>query len=193
MDLRTSITANINPRNPSPLSANKPRLLSNEKPHTIQPVPGSGNELDGVHRRCMQNAHNRQGKHLLSTTPTQKQIGSCALPMGTNMRSRSTRCRHLRVQQRTTHWPNENQRSTPKKEGTALSNPLDKVLPRRLLDPQGGQNKKSLLPQETDTGGKESERMGKGREEAPLGEGERKNPARHGSLATTNPNVVGGT
>jgi len=50
IDLGTSITTNISPRNNTHLSANEPGLLSHEKPHTIQ-VSRSGNELDRMHRR----------------------------------------------------------------------------------------------------------------------------------------------
>ena len=48
------------------------------------------------------------------------------------------------------------------------------MLQRRVVATQRGKNEKSLLPQETDTRGKESERMGKGREDRPLGGGSEK-------------------
>jgi len=60
-----------------------------------------------------------------------------------------------------------------------------------MLATQRGKNEKSLLPQETNTRGKESERMGKGREDTPLGGGERKNPAGYRGLPKANPRAVG--
>jgi len=73
MDLSTSVTTNISTRNTTHLSANKPGILSYEKLHTVQ-VSRCGNELDGMNRGCMPNTQNSQGKHLLSTTPTTKQV-----------------------------------------------------------------------------------------------------------------------
>jgi len=86
MDLSTSVTTNISSRNTTHLSANKLGLLSYEKPHTIQ-VSRCRNEFDGMHRRCMPNPQDRQGKHLLSTTPTTKQVACWSLRMGTKMRN----------------------------------------------------------------------------------------------------------
>jgi len=57
---------------------------------------------------------------------------------------------------------------------------------------QGRKNEKSLLPQKTGTWGKESERIGKGREDTPLGGGERKNPAGYRSLPKANSRTAGG-
>jgi len=188
MDLSTSITTNISARNTTHLSANKPRLLSDEKPHTIQ-MPRGGNELDGVHRRCMPNTQNRQGKHLLSTNPTTKQVACWSLRMETDMRNTTTNDGTLRVQRRTTHGTKDDQRGPPKEKGTTCTNPRDEVLQRRVLATQGGKNKKLPLPQKTDTRGKE--RMGKGREDTPLGGGERKNPARCRSLAKANTRTAG--
>jgi len=187
MDLGTSITTNISSRNTTHLSANKPGLLPNERPHSVR-VPRTRNELDGMHRRCVRNTLERQGKHLLSTT--KKQIGCCSLQMGTNMRSTATSDRTLGVQQRNTHWPKDDQRGPPKEKGTAWADPLDQVLPRRMLATQGRKNEEWLLSQETNTRGKESERMGKGREDTPLGGGERKNSAGYRSLSRANPRAV---
>ena len=89
IDLSMSITTNISSRNPTHLSTHKPGLLSYEKPHTIQ-VPRCGNELDGMHRRCIPNRPNRQGKHLLSSTLRTKQVASWSLRMGTNMQDITT-------------------------------------------------------------------------------------------------------
>jgi len=178
MDLSTSVTTNISSRNTTHLSANKPGLLSYEKPHTIQ-VSRCGNELDGMHRRCMRNTQNRQGKHLVSTNPTTKQVTCWSLRMGTDMRSP------------TTNRTKDDQRGPPKEKGTTQADPLDKVLPRRMLATQRRKNEESLLSQETNTRGKESERVGKGREDTPLGGGERKNPARYRSLSTTNSRDIG--
>jgi len=192
MDLNTSIMTNISSRNTTHLSTNKPRLLSYEKPHTIQ-VSRCGNELDSVHRRCMPNTQNRQGKHLLSTTPTTKQVACWALRMGTNMRNTTANDGTLGVQRRTTHGTKDNRRGPPKEKGTAWANPRDKVLQRWILATQRGKNEKSLLPQKTNTRGKESKRMGKGREDTPLGGGERKSPAGYRSLLKANSRIAGRT
>jgi len=180
MDLSTSVRTNISSRNTTHLSANKPRILSYEKPHTVQ-VSRCGNELDGVHRRCMPNTQNRQGKHLLCTTPTTKQVTCWSLRMGTDMRSP------------TTNGTKDDQRGPPKEKGATWADPLDQVLPRQMLATQGRKNKESLLSQETNTRGKESERMGKGREDTPLGGGERKNPAGYRSLPKANARIAGRT
>jgi len=192
MDLSTSITSNISSRNTTHLSTNKPGLLPYERPHTIQ-VPRRGNELDSVHRRCMPHTQNRQGKYLLPTTPTTKQVVCWYLRMGTDMRNTTTNDGNLRVQRRTTKGTKDNQRSPPKEKGTTWTNPLDEVLQRRVLATQRGKNEKSLLPQKTDTRGKESERMGKGREDMPLGGWERKNPAGYRSLPKANSRAAGRT
>jgi len=192
IDLSTSITTNISTRNTTHLSANKPRLLSDEKPHTIQ-MPRGGNELDGVHRRCMPNTQNRQGKHLLSTNPTTKQVACWSLRMGTDMRNATTNDGTLRVQPRTTRGTKDDQRGPPKEKGTRWTNPLDEVLQGRVLATQGGKNKKSPLPQKTDTQGKKGERMGKGHEDTPFGGGERKNPSRCRSLPKANTRTAGRT
>jgi len=173
MDHSTSITTNISSRDTTHLSTNKPGLLTYEKPHTIQ-VPRSGNELDGMYRRCMPNTQVGQGQHLLSTTPATKQVTCCTLRMGANMRNTTTNDGTLGVQRRTAHWAKDDQRGPPKKKGTTWANPPDQVLPRRMLATQGRKNEKSLLPQKTDTWGEQSKRMGKGREGTPLGGGERK-------------------
>jgi len=191
MDLSTSITTNISSRDTTHLSTNKPGLLSYEKPHTIQ-VPRCGNELDGMHRRCMSNTQVRQGKHLLSTTSATKQVACWSLRMGTDMRNTTTNDGTIRVQQRTTHGTKDNQWGSPEEKRTTWANPLDEVLPRRMLATQGRKSEKSLLPQKTGTWGKESERMGKGREDTPLGGGERKNPARYRSLPKANSRTAGG-
>jgi len=141
----------------------------------------------------MPNTQNGQGKHLLSATPTTKQVACWSLRMGTNIRSTATSDRTLRVQQRNTHWPKNNQRGAPEEEGTTHSDPLDEVLPRWVLDPQGRKSEKSPLPQETSTWGKKRKGMGKGREDTPLGGGERKNPAGFRGLPKANPRAIGGT
>jgi len=192
MDLSTSITTNIGSRNTTQLSANKPGLLSYEKPYTIQ-VSRCGNELDGMHRRCMPNTPNRQGKHLLSITPTTTQVACWSLRMGTSMRNTTTKDGTLRVQRRTTHGTKDDQWGTPKEEGTAHSDTLDKMLPRRLLDTQRGKSEKPPPPPKANTWGKEGKRMGKGREDTPLGGRERKNHARCRILPTTDSRVIGGT
>jgi len=172
-------------------NTNKPTILSTRQPSTTtSQMPRTRNELDGLHRRCMPNTLERQGRCLFP--PTTKQIGCCSLQMGTNIRSTATEDRTLGVQQRNTHWPKNNQRGTPKKEGTTHSDPLDEVLPRRVLNPQGAKGEKSTLPQETSTWGKERKRVGKGREDTPLGGGERKNPAGYQSLPKANSRAVGG-
>ena len=94
--------------------------------------------------------------------------------MGTNLRNTTTNDRTLGVQPRTTHGTKGNQRGPSKEKGSTWANPLDEVLQRRMLAIQRGENQKSVLPQKTDTRGKERERMGKGREDTPLGGGERK-------------------
>jgi len=134
-----------------------------------------------MHRRCMSNTQNGQGKHLLSTTPTTKQVTCWSLRMGTDMRGP------------TTNGTKGDQRGPPKEKGTTRADPLDKVLPRRMLATQRRKNEESLLSQETDTRGKESKRVGKGREDTPLRGGERKNPAGYRSLSTANSRAVGGT
>jgi len=113
--------------------------------------------------------------------------------MGTNLRNTAAGDRTLGVQPGTTHGTGDNQRGPPKEKGTTWTNPLDEVLQRRVLAAQGGKNKTSLLPQKTDTRRKERERMGKGREDTPLGGGERKNPARYRGLPTANSVAVGRT
>jgi len=113
--------------------------------------------------------------------------------MGTDIRNTTTSNGALRVQRRTTKGTKDNQRGPPKKKGTTWANPLDKVLQRRVLATPGRKNEKSLLPQETDTRGKNSERMGKGLENTPLGGGERKNPAGYRGLPKANPGAVGRT
>jgi len=192
MDLSTSVTTNISSRNTTHLSANKPGLLSHEKPHAIQ-VSRCGNELDGMHRRCVPNTQNRQGKHLLSTNPTTKQIACWSLRMGTDMRNTTTNNGTFQVQQRTTHGTKDDQRGPPKEKGATWAYPLDQVLPRRMLATQRRKSEESLLPQETDTRGKESERMGKGREDTSLGGGERKNPAGYRSLPKADQRAAGRT
>jgi len=192
MDLSTSVTTNIGSGDTTHLSANKPGLLSHEKPHTIQ-VSRWGNELDGVHRRCMPNTQNGQGKYLLSTTPTTKQVACWSLRMGTNMRNTTTNDGTFGVQQRTTHRTKADQRCSPKEKRTTWANPLDEVLPGRMLATQGRKDEQSPLPQKTDTWGKEGERMGKGREDTPWGGGERKNPTGHRCLSTANSRAVGRT
>jgi len=152
-------------------NTNNPTILSTQQPNTTtSQVPRTRNELDGMHRRCMPNTLERQGKHLLSTTT--KPIGCCSLRMGTNIRSTATSDGTLGVQQRNTHWPKDNQRGTRKKEGTTHSDPLDEVLPRQVLDPQGRKGEKSALPQETSTWRTKRKGMGKGREDMPFGGGE---------------------
>jgi len=142
MDLSTSITTNISSRDTTYLSTNKPRLLPYEKPHTIQ-VPRSGNELDGVHRRCVPHTEIGQGKHLLSTTPTTKQVACWSLRMGTDMRDTTTNHGSLRVQRRTTEGTKDNQWGTPKEKGTTWTNPLDEMLQRRVLATQGGKKRET--------------------------------------------------
>ena len=180
MDLSTSVTTNISSRNTTHLSANKPGLLSYEKPHTVQ-VSRGGNELDGMPRRRMPNTQKSQGKHLLSTNPTTKQVTSWSLRMGTSMRNT------------TTYGTKDNQRGPPKEKETTWVDPLDEVLQGQMLATQRRKNEEPLLPQETNPWGKESERMGKGREDMPLGGGERKNPAGHRGLPMANSRAVGGT
>jgi len=192
MDLSTSITTNIGARDTTHLSTNKSGLLSHEKPHAIQ-VPRCGNELDGVYRGYMPDTQIRQGKHLLSTTPATKQVACWSLRMGADVRDTTTDDGTVWVQRRTTHGTKDDQWGSPKKKGTTWANPLDEVLPRWMLATQGRKSEKSLLPQKTDTWGKESERMGKGREDTPLGGGERKNPAGHRSLPKANSGTAGGT
>jgi len=192
MDLSTTITTNISSTETTHLSTNKPGLLPYEKPRTIQ-VPRSGNELDGVHRRCMPHTNVGQGKHLLSSTPTTKQVASWSLRMGTDIRNTTTNDGNSRVQRRTTKGTKDNQRGPPTDKGTTCTNPLDEVLQRRVLATQGGKNEKPLLPQKTETRGKESERMGKGREDTPLGGGERKDPAGYQSLQKANSRAAGRT
>jgi len=192
IDLSTSVTTNIGSRNTTHLSTNKPGLLSYEKPHTSQ-VSRRGNELDGVHRRCMPNTQNRQGKYLLSATPTTKQVACWSLRMGTNLRNTTTNDRTLGVQPGTTHGTKDDQWGPSKEKGTTWANPLDEVLQRRMLATQRGKNEKPPLPQKTDTRGKERERMGKGREDTPSGGGERKNPAGYRSLPKANPRTAGRT
>jgi len=180
MDLSTSVTTNISSWNTTHLSANKPRILSHERPYTVQ-VSWCGNELNGMHRRCMPNTKNRQGKHLLASTPTTKQVTCWSLRIGTDMRNT------------TTYGTKDDQRVPPKEKRTTWADPLDEVLQRWMLATQRRKNEESLLPQETNTWGKESERMGKGREDRPLGGGERKNPAGYRSLPKANPRAIGGT
>jgi len=193
MDLSTSVTTDISPRNTTHISANEPGLLSVEKPRTIQPLPRRGNELDSLHRRCMPNTVERQGKYLLSTTSTTKQVACWSLRMGTEMRNPTTNNRTLRVQQRNADGTKDEQRGPPKEKGTTWVNTQDEVLPRRMLATQGGKNEKSSLPPKTVTRGKASERMGEGREDTPLGGGERKNPTRHRSLPEANSRTAGRT
>jgi len=109
--------------------------------------------------------------------------------MGTDMQNTNTKDGTLGVQRRTTK---DNQRGPPKEKGTRRADPLDEVLPGRMLATQGGKNEKSLLPQKADTWGEETERMGKGREDTPLGGGERKNPAGYRSLPKADPGAVRG-
>jgi len=141
MDLSTTITTNISSRNTTHLSANKPGLLSYEKPHTVE-VSRGGNELDGMHRRCMPHTLNRQGKHLHSTTPTTKQATCWSLRMGTDMRGP------------TTNGTKDDQRGPPKEKGTTWADPLDKMLSRQMLATQRRKREESLLSQETNTRGK---------------------------------------
>jgi len=190
MDLSTSVTTNISSRDTTHLPTNKPGLLPYEMPHTIQ-VPWSGNELDGVHRRCMPNTQDGQGMHLLSTTSTTKQVACWSLRIGTDMRNTTTDNGNLRVRRSTTKGTKDYQRGLSKEKGTTWTNPLDEVLQRRVLAIQGRKNEKSLLPQETDTRGKKSEGMGKGREGTRLGGGERKNPAGYRSLPKANSRAAG--
>jgi len=190
VDLSTSVTTNIGSRNTTHLSANKLGLLSYEKPHTIQ-VSRCGDELDGMHRRRMPDTQDRQGKYLLSTTPTTQQVACWSLRMGTNLRNTTTDDRTLGVQPRTTHGTKNYQRGPSKEKRTTWANPLDEVLQRRMLATQRGENEKSLLPQETDTRGKERKRMGKGHEDTPLEGGERKNPAGYRGLPKANPRTAG--
>jgi len=193
MDLSTSITTNISSRNTTHLSTNKPTILSTRQPTATGPVLKTRNELDGLHRRCMPDTLEGQGKHLLSTTPTTKQVACWSLRMGTDMRNTTTNDGNLRVQRRTTEGTKDNQRGPPKEKGTTRTNPLDEVLQRRVLATHGGKNEKSLLPQKTDTWGKESERMGKRPEDKSLGGGERQNPAGYRSLPKANPRIAGRT
>jgi len=146
-----------------------------------------------MHRRCMPNTFERQGRGLLPTTPTTQQIGCCSLRMGTNMRSTTTNDGALGVQQRTTHGTKNDQRGSPKEKRTTWANPLDEMLPGRMMATQGRKNEKSPPPQKTDTWRKGSEGMGKGREDTPLGGGERKNPAGYRSLPKADPRTTGGT
>jgi len=169
--LSTSITTNISARNSTHTSANKPGLLSNEKPHTIQ-VPRCRNELDGMHRGCMPNTQNRQRKPLLSTTPTTKQVACWSLRMGRDMRNTTTSNGTLRVQRGTTRGTKGDQWGPAKEKGTTWTNPLDEVLEIWVLAAEGGKIKTSLQPQKTDTRGKERERMRTGRKDTPLGGGE---------------------
>jgi len=192
MDLSTSITTNISSRDTTHLPTNKPGLLPYVEPHAIQ-VPRRGNELDGMYRRCMPNTQDGQGKHLLSTTSATKQVACWSLRMGTDMRNATTNDGTFGVQRRTTHGTKDNQRGSPEEKRTTWANPLDEVLPGRMLATQGRKNEKSPLPQKTGTWGKEGERMGKGREDKPLGGGERKNSAGYRSLSKANPRAVGGT
>jgi len=179
MDLSTSVTTNISSGNTTHVSANKPGLLSYKKPHTVQ-VSRCGNEPEGIHRRGMPNTQNRQGKHLLSTNPTTKQVTCWSLRMGTSMRDT------------TTYGTKDDQRGLPKEKGTTWADPLNEVLQGRILATQRRKNEEPLLPQETNPRGKESERMGKGREDTPLGGGERKNPAGHRGLPKANSRAVRG-
>ena len=132
MDLSTSITTNISSGDTTHISANKPRLLSYDKPHTIQ-VSRCGDELDGVHRRRMPNTQDRQGKYLLSTTPTRQQVACWSLRMGTIFRNTTTNDGTRGVQPRTTHETKYNQRGPSKEKGTTWANPLDEVLQGRML------------------------------------------------------------
>jgi len=127
MDLSTSVTTNISSRNTTHLSANNRGLLSYERPHTLQ-VFRCGHELEGMHRRCMPNTQNRQGKRLLSTTPTTKQVTCWSLRMGTDMRSP------------TTNRTKNDQRGPPKEKGATWADTLDQVLPRRMLATQRRKN-----------------------------------------------------
>jgi len=135
MDLNTSITTDIRPRNTTHLPANKPGLLSHEKPHTIQ-VSRCGNELNGMYRRYMPNTQNRQGEHLLSSTPKTKQITCWSLRMGTNTRNTTTKDGTLGVQRRTTQRTKDDQWGPPNEKGTTWADPLDEVLPRWMLATQ---------------------------------------------------------
>ena len=99
--------------------------------------------------------------------------------MGTDMRSP------------TTNRTKGDQRGPPKEKRTTRTDPLDEVLPGRMLATQGRKNEESLLSQETSTWGKESERVGKGREDTSLRGGERKNPAGYRGLPKANPGAVG--
>jgi len=107
------------------------------------------------------------------------------------MRNATTNDGTFGVQRRTTHGTKENQRGSPKEKRTTWANPVDEVLLRWMLATQGRKNEKSPLPQKTGTWGKEGERMGKGREDTPLGEGERKNPAGYRSLPKPNSRTAG--
>jgi len=169
---------------------NKPTILSTRQPTTTGQVLKTRNELDGVHRRCMPNTQVGQGKRLLSTTST-KQVACWSLRMGTDIQNTTTNDGNLRVERRTTEGTKDNQRGPSKEKGTTWANPLDEVLERRMLAKQRGENEKPPLPQKTDTRGKERERMGKGREDTPLGRGERKNPAGYRSLPKANPRTAG--
>jgi len=170
---------------------NKPTILSTRQPTTTCQGLKTRNELDGLHRRCMPNTLEGQGRCLLSATLTTKQVTCGSLRMGTNLRNTTTNDRTLRVQPRTTHGTKDNQRGPSKEKGTTWANPLDEVLQRRMLATQGGENEKPPLPQKTDTRGKERERMGKGRKDTPLGGGEPKNPAGYRNLPKANPRTAG--
>ena len=191
MDLSTSITTNISPRNTTHLSTNEPTILSTGQPTTTGQMLKTRNELDGVHRRCMPNTQDRQGKCLLSATPTTKQVACWSLRMGTSLRNTTTNDRTLGVQPRTTYGTKDNQWGPSKEKGTTWADPLDEVLPGRMLATQVGKDEKSLLPQKTSTRGENSKGMGKGREDTPLGRGERKNPAGYRSLPKANPGTAG--
>ena len=193
MHLSTSITTNISSWNTTHLSTNKPTILSTGQPTTTSQVLKARNELDGLHRRCMPNTLEGQGRCLLPATPTTKQVTCWSLRMGTDLRNTTTYDRTFGVQSRTTHGTKDNQWSPPKEKGTTWTNPLDEVLPGRMLATQGRKIEKSPLPQKTGTWGKEGERMGKGREDTSLGGGERKNPAGYRSLPKANPGTAGRT
>jgi len=110
----------------------------------------------------MPNTQKRQGKHLLSTTPTTKQVTCWSLRTGTDMRGS------------TTHRTKDDQWGPPKEKGTTWADSLNEVLQRRMLATQRRKNEESLLPQETNTREKKVRGWGKDARTRPWGEGSEK-------------------
>jgi len=174
MDLSTSITTNISSRNTTHLSTNKPTILSTGQPTTTGQMLKTRNELDGLHRRCMPNPLEGQGRCLLSATPTTKQVTCWSLKMGTDLRNTTTYDKTLGVQQRTTHGTKDDQWGSPKEKRTTWANHWTKCYRDGCWQHKEEKTKNHHYPRRPVPGEKVVRGWGKDARTRPWGEGSEK-------------------